>query len=185
MKSLSRARWAELIQPPADFCRGTIMQSPEIWPETDTVHFAELRPNLLFAGREGSAIFGCSRLSSNLRESEKSVRRRIRGAILGAALWALSASPAVAGPVGSVEWKNATFSVELLTSAGDLHTFKLTTDFTGFVDGQAGQPGVDQEGTSLFSLGSTSSPATVTSPASTVHPRPMQRGTLPTVSTLT
>jgi hypothetical protein len=81
------------------------------------------------------------------------MHRRILIAIFGVALWALSGSPAVAGPIGSVEWNNATFSVELLGSAGDLYTFELTADFTGFVDGQAGDPGVDQEGHFAYLVG--------------------------------
>jgi len=81
------------------------------------------------------------------------MRRRILSAILGVALWALSGSPAIAGPIGSVEWNDATFSVELLGSANDLYTFELTADFTGFVDGQAGDPGVDQEGHFAYLVG--------------------------------
>jgi hypothetical protein len=81
------------------------------------------------------------------------MRRRILSAIFGVALWTLSASPAVAGPIGSVEWNNATLSVELLASAGDLYTFKLTADFTGFVDAQADDPGVDQEGHFAYLIG--------------------------------
>ena len=81
------------------------------------------------------------------------MRRRILIAILGVALWALSGSPAVAGPIGSVEWNNATFSVELLGSAGNLYTFKQTADLTGFVDGQDGDPGVDQEGHFAYLVG--------------------------------
>jgi hypothetical protein len=81
------------------------------------------------------------------------MRRGILSVSLGVALWALSGSPAVAGPIGSVEWNDATFSIELLGSAGDLYTFKLTADFTGFVDGQAGDPGVDQEGHFAYLVG--------------------------------
>ena len=81
------------------------------------------------------------------------MRRRILIAILGVALWALSGSPAVAGPIGSVEWNDATFSVELLGSASNLYTFELTADLTGFVDGQAGDPGVDQEGHFAYLVG--------------------------------
>ena len=80
--------------------------------------------------------------------------RRILNVSIGVALlWALLASPAVAGPVGTVQWNGATFSVELLGSAGDLYTFELTADFTGFVDGQSGDPGVDQEGHFAYLVG--------------------------------
>ena len=80
--------------------------------------------------------------------------RRILSASFGLALvCALSASPATAGPVGSVEWNNATFSAELLSSTNNLYTFQLTANFTGFVDGQAGDPGVDQEGHFAYLVG--------------------------------
>jgi len=46
-----------------------------------------------------------------------------------------SASVASAGPIGTVDWNDATFSIEYLRSAGtDLYEFQYKADFTGFVD---------------------------------------------------
>jgi PEP-CTERM motif len=51
------------------------------------------------------------------------------GLVLTSTLWVSQAS---AGPVGSVEWNNSTFEVELVSSVGGQYTFELRADLTNF-----------------------------------------------------